>query len=155
VCHRRNAFSSRWRHRRSQKFLFCFIVREFVSVVAKVKTTLLDVMGVVVKRLDDSAVSDCLPIIASAMTRCMPDVDIVVRVAVMQLAMLTMQAASPSAVLDAIVKNVSSRNPRVRQSTIDVVTAALLTHPSNAFDLASLSRTVAHSLIDQKKVSMY
>lgn len=116
---------------------------------------LLNVMGIVVNRLDASAIGVCLPIVASAMTRCMPDVNIVVRVAVMQLAMQTMQAASPSAVLDVIVKNVSSRNPRVRQSTIDIVIAALLTHPSNAFDLAALSRTMAHSLVDQKKVSIH
>ena len=122
-------------------------------IYVQVTTTLLEILSVVVSGLAFPAVS-CLPTVVLAMTRCMPDTNLVVRSAMMRLAMAVMRSAQPSKVIEVVLNNLSSRNPRVRQSSIDVVIAALLTHPSDAFDLAALSRVIARCLVDPKKASL-
>ena len=81
----------------------------------------------------------------------MSDPNMMVRQAVMQLAMRLMQATSPAVVIGILSDNIRHKSPRVRQLTVDIVTAALLTRPRSDFDLPALCGTAAHALVDQKK----
>jgi len=69
----------------------------------------------------------------------------------MQLAVRLMQATSPMVVISILSDNVGHKNPRVRQFTVDIVTAALLTYPRSDFDMPALCGTAAPALVDQKK----
>jgi len=81
----------------------------------------------------------------------MMDQNLMVRQAVVQLVMRLMQATSPVTVIGIMSDNVHHKSPRVRQMTVDLVTAALLTHPRCDFDLPALCGIAVPALVDQKK----
>ena len=61
-----------------------------------------------------------------------------------------MQHVSPWRVLGFLKENIKHRNSRVREETLNVTIASLLTFPSNKFDLPQLTSDVAPALIDPK-----
>jgi len=120
--------------------------------ICQVIVVTLDVIGIVMLRVDARTAKSHVYQVTMFLVPRMSDPNKMVRRAVVQLVMRLMQATSPAIVIDTLSQNVRHRSPRVRQLTVDMVTAALLTRPRNEFDLAALCVGVAvPALVDAKK----
>jgi len=117
-----------------------------------VTSTLLDVVGHVLCRLDKDAVHGSLRHAVSLLICCMMDANIAVQRAVMRLVGHLLNAPSPGALLSLLVDNLAHISSRVRRAVVDVVIVALLTRPAAQLDLPALARIVATALVDRKKV---
>ncbi|XP_023208932.1 TOG array regulator of axonemal microtubules protein 1 isoform X3 [Xiphophorus maculatus] len=62
-----------------------------------------------------------------------------------------MKTTPPQQVLDLIIGNLKHKNSRVREDVLNIVMAALLTHPRKDFDIPKLCFEVAPYLVDNKK----
>ncbi|XP_050988950.1 TOG array regulator of axonemal microtubules protein 1 isoform X3 [Labeo rohita] len=62
-----------------------------------------------------------------------------------------MRMVGPQKVLDLVVAQLKHRNSRVREDAINIITAAMLTHPRKDFDIPGLCLEVAPALADSKK----
>ena len=116
----------------------------------KIITVTLEILGYLVEKLT----FDVKPHIKAVMltiTKRMDDNKIVVRQAIMKVVIQLMHLLSPSAVLSVICENLFHRNSRVRQETLNIIIASLLTFPSYEFDLSELCQTIAHTLVDPKR----
>ena len=120
------------------------------EVSFQIVTMLLDIMRIIVERLGTS-LRDYLKPIISAVTKQMDNSNLMVRKAIMKLAMKLMQILPPNEVLLILCENLSNRNSKIRQETLNVIIASLLKHPSYVFDLALLCQTIANTLIDSKR----
>ena len=116
----------------------------------KITTVTLEILGLLVKRQGPSITAH-LKALVGALSKRMGDNKIVIRQAIMKVVMQLMQVLSPKYVLSVICENLSNRNSRVRQETLNIVIASLLTFPSYDFDLAELCDIVAPTLIDPKR----
>lgn len=111
----------------------------------------LDVIGIVMLHVDSKTAKSHVHQVTMFLIPRMLDPNMMVRRAVMLLAMRLMQATSPVVVINILSDNIGHKNPRVRQLTVDIVTAALLTHPRSDFDLPALCGIAVPALVDQKK----
>lgn len=111
----------------------------------------LEIIEILVDRLGVS-VEDYLRQLSSAVTKQMPETNISVRSLIMRIALHLMQILPPRTVLPFLLENLSHKNFHVRQVTLNVIIASLLTHPSNDFDLGKLCQALVHTLIDPKKL---
>jgi len=111
----------------------------------------LDVIGIVMLHTDSRTAKSHVRQVTMFLIPRMLDANMMVRQSVMLLAMRLMQATSPVIVTDILSDNIRHKSTRVRQLTVDIVTAALLTHPRCDFDLPALCATTVPALIDQKK----
>lgn len=116
----------------------------------KITTVTLEILGLLVDKLNNSVKPHVKPLVL-ALTKRMGDNKIVIRQSVMKVVMQLMHTLSPKPVLNAISDNLSHRNSRVRQETLNIIIASLLTFPSYDFDLGSLCQTIAHTLVDPKR----
>lgn len=116
----------------------------------KITTVTLEILGLLVQRHGPSMKTHLKPLVL-ALTKRMGDNKIVIRQVIMKVVMQLMQVLSPKYVLAAICENLAHRNSRVRQETLNIVIASLLTFPSYDFDLSELCDTVAHTLVDPKR----
>ncbi|KAL4238308.1 hypothetical protein ACF0H5_003020 [Mactra antiquata] len=116
----------------------------------KITTVTLDILCILVDRLGKN-VKQFLKALSSALTKRMGDNKIVVRQAVMKVAIKMMQSHSAKPVLSVICENLQHKNSKVRQETLNIIIAALLTFPSYAFDLPIVCRMVAPTLTDGKR----
>ncbi|XP_016305374.1 protein FAM179B-like [Sinocyclocheilus anshuiensis] len=62
-----------------------------------------------------------------------------------------MRMVGPQKVLDLVVAQLKHRNSRVREDVINIITAAMLTHPRKDFDIPGLCAEAAPALADSKK----
>ncbi|KAM4541446.1 TOG array regulator of axonemal microtubules protein 1 [Fundulus diaphanus] len=62
-----------------------------------------------------------------------------------------MKTVAPQQVLDLVIGNLRHKNSRVREDVLNIVMAAMLTHPRNDFNIPKLCLEVAPSLADSKK----
>ncbi|XP_032403139.1 TOG array regulator of axonemal microtubules protein 1 isoform X3 [Xiphophorus hellerii] len=62
-----------------------------------------------------------------------------------------MKTTPPQQVLDLIIGNLKHKNSRVREDVLNIVMAALLTHPRKDFNIPKLCFEVAPYLVDNKK----
>ncbi|XP_067223821.1 TOG array regulator of axonemal microtubules protein 1 isoform X1 [Chanodichthys erythropterus] len=62
-----------------------------------------------------------------------------------------MRTVAPQRVLELVVAQLRHRNSRVREDAVNIITAAMLTHPRKDFDIAGLCSEVAPSLADSKR----
>ena len=116
----------------------------------KITTVTLEILGLLVEKLNSSVKPHLKPLVL-ALTKRMGDNKIVVRQAVLKVVMQLMHILSPKPVVNAIAENMSHRNSRVRQETLNIVIASLLTFPSYDFDLGSMCQIIAHTLVDSKR----
>lgn len=116
----------------------------------KITTVTLEILGILVQKQGPSMKAYLKPLV-SALTKRMGDNKIVIRQVIMKVIMQLMQVLSAKFVLSAICENLSHRNSRVRQETLNIVIASLLTFPSYDFDLSELCDIVAHTLVDSKR----
>ena len=116
----------------------------------KITTVTLDILGLLVEKLNIHVEPHLKPLIL-ALSKRMGDNKIVVRQSIMKVVRQLMQLLSPKPVLAVICENLSHRNSRVRQETLNIIIASLLTFPSYDFDLGPLCQTIAHTLVDSKR----
>ncbi|KAM9842864.1 TOG array regulator of axonemal microtubules protein 1 [Aulostomus maculatus] len=62
-----------------------------------------------------------------------------------------MKTVAPQQVLDLITGNLKHKNSRVREDVLNIIIAAMLTHPRRDFNISKLCFDVAPSLTDSKK----
>ena len=111
----------------------------------------LDVIGIVMLRVDTRTAKSHVYQVMMFLIPRMSDPNKMVRKAVVQMVMRLMQATSPVVVIGMMSDNVRHKSPRVRQLTVDIVTAALLTRPRNEFNLPALCAVAVPALADPKK----
>ena len=116
----------------------------------KITTVTLDILGLLVEKMHMNIKPHVKPLVL-ALTKRMGDNKIVVRQSVMKVVLQLMHTLSPKPVVHAISENLTHRNSRVRQETLNILIASLLTFPSYDFDLGSLCQTIAPALVDPKR----
>lgn len=117
----------------------------------KTTTVTLEILEILVEKLGQN-VKQFLKPLSSTLAKRMGDNKIVVRQAVMKVAIKMMQSYQAKPVLSVILdSNLSHKNSRVRQETINILIAALLTFPSYDFDLPKICKTIAPLLTDSKR----
>lgn len=116
----------------------------------KITTVTLEILCILVEKLGKN-VKQFLKALSLTLTKRMGDNKIVVRQAVMKVAIKMMQSHSAKPVLSVICENLQHKNSKVRQETLNIIIAALLTFPSYAFDLPVVCQLVAPTLTDSKR----
>lgn len=116
----------------------------------KIITVTLEILYYVVERLGTSVKSYTKNIV-TVLSKRMGDNKVVIRQSVMRVLIKMMQCYSPQLVLTVIFENLTHRNSRVRQETINFIIAALLTFPSYEFDLPNICLVVGPTLTDVKR----
>lgn len=89
--------------------------------------------------------------IAAVTVRALGDSRNVARREYMQVFRQLMRAVGPRAVLELVVAQLRHRNSRVREDAINIITAAMLTHPRKDFDIPRLCAEAAPTLADGKR----
>ena len=116
----------------------------------KIITVSLEILFSVVERLGGN-VKNYVKNIVTVLSKRMGDNKVVIRQSIMRVLIKMMQCYAPQLVLSVIYDNLSHRNSRVRQETINFIIAALLTFPSYEFDLANICQVVGPTLTDVKR----
>ena len=116
----------------------------------KITTVTLEILGILVKTLGRDIGPFLRPILA-ALSKRMDDNKIVTRQAILKVVVQLMQTLTPKPVISAIQQNLSHRNSKVRQETLNIIIASLLMFPSYNFDLGALCKTIAVTLVDPKR----
>ena len=117
----------------------------------RITTVTLEIMGILVQKLQ----LDIRPILEQlihALSKRMEDNKKAVHQALMKVVIQLMHVLSSKPVLKVLCENLKNRHSRVRQETLNLVIAALLTFPSCDFDLAWLCKAIAPTLVDQKRL---
>lgn len=89
--------------------------------------------------------------IAAVTVRALGDSRSVARQEYMSVFQQLMRAVGPQRVLDLLLSQLRHRNSRVREDAINIITAAMLTHPRKDFDIPSLCLEAAPALVDSKR----
>ncbi|XP_052385877.1 TOG array regulator of axonemal microtubules protein 1 isoform X2 [Carassius gibelio] len=89
--------------------------------------------------------------IVSVTVRALGDSRSVTRLEYMNVFRQLMRTVGPQKVLDLLVCQLKHRNSRVREDVINIITAALLTHPRKDFDIPGLCVEAAPALADSKR----
>ena len=116
----------------------------------KITTVTLEILNILVEKLGQN-VKQFLKPLSSTLAKRMGDNKIVVRQAVMRVAIKMMQSYQPKPVLAVIFEHVHHKNSRVRLDTVNIIIAALLTFPSYDFDLPRICQVIAPALCDSKR----
>ena len=116
----------------------------------KIITVTLEILGYLVEKLTFD-VEPHIKAVVLAITKRMDDNKIVVRQAIMKVVIQLMHLLKPKDVLSVISENLYHKNSRVRQETLNIIIASLLTFPSYEFDLSDLCQMIAHTLVDPKR----
>ncbi|XP_033734245.1 TOG array regulator of axonemal microtubules protein 1-like isoform X1 [Pecten maximus] len=116
----------------------------------KITTVTLEILNSLVEKLGTN-VKQFLRPLSNILAKRMGDNKIVVRQAVMRVATKMMQSYQAKPVLAVLCENLQHRNSRIRQETLNIVIAALLTFPSYDFDLPKICQVVAPVLTDSKR----
>ncbi|KAM9294296.1 TOG array regulator of axonemal microtubules protein 1, partial [Gastrophryne carolinensis] len=110
----------------------------------------LDVLNSLVANLGGGVRDYLRPLVASTV-KLLGDGKATVKQEYMKIYMGLMKGAGPSRVLSALLQNLGHKNSRVREEVVNVCIAALLTYPSEDFDLPLLASEIAPCLVDGKR----
>ena len=116
----------------------------------KITTVTLEIFCILVDKLN-VGIKPFMKSVLAALTKRMGDNKIVVKQAILKVVMKSMQILSPQPVLIMVCENLNHRNSRVRQETINLCIASLLTFPSYDFELGQLCQIVSPTLVDSKR----
>ena len=117
----------------------------------KIQISTLEILSLLVDKLQVKMKHHLKPMIL-ALTKRMGDHKIVIRQIIMRVIVKQlMHVLSPKPVLNVVCDNLSHKNSKVRQETLNIVIASLITFPSDYFDKAFLCQAIAHTLLDQKR----
>ena len=130
--------------------LFALLLEFLDDVNFKIGVTSLQIIGLLVAKLG-VGVRPVLKPLLLALSNKLGDNKIVIRQENMKVLMQLMQILSPKAVLSVLTSNLQHRNSRVREETVNVFIAALLTFPSSDFNLPDLTNAIAPALVDSKR----
>ena len=109
----------------------------------------LQVINLLIKKLDYN-VEKYSKHIACAALKTLGDTRTVTRNEYMNVFLQLMRSVGPQKVLDLVLGHLRHKNSRVREDVINIITAAMLTHPRKEFNIPSLCLEVAPSLADSK-----
>ena len=115
----------------------------------KVNLSCLQLFGAIIDKLG-TEIEPVLDQLVNVLGSKLGDNKNVIKQTNMQVFKKLMQNVSPRKVLCVLKGNIKHRNSRVREETLNVIIASLLTFPSNKFDLPQLTNDVAPALIDPK-----
>ena len=115
----------------------------------KVNLSCLQLFGAIIDKLG-TEIEPVLELLVNVLGSKLGDNKNVMKQTNMQVFQKLMQNISPKKVLSILKGNIKHRNSRVREETLNVIIASLLTFPSNKFDLPQLTSYVAPALIDPK-----
>ncbi|XP_069493592.1 TOG array regulator of axonemal microtubules protein 1 isoform X2 [Ambystoma mexicanum] len=110
----------------------------------------LEVLNLLVDNLNQSAEQYLRPVI-SATVKVLGDNKTVIRQEYMKTYMRLMKVVGPQMVLCFLLEHIKHKQSRVREEVVNVTIAALLTYPSEDFNLSQLARDIAPSLVDGKR----
>ncbi|XP_030640972.1 TOG array regulator of axonemal microtubules protein 1 [Chanos chanos] len=110
----------------------------------------LQVINILVQKLDHSVDKYCKQIVFVAL-KTLGDTHTVTRNEYMNVFRQLMRIVGPQKVLDLVIGHLRHKNSRVREDVINIITAAMLTHPRKDFNIPSLCFEVAPYLADSKK----
>ncbi|CAL8291285.1 unnamed protein product [Gadus morhua 'NCC'] len=110
----------------------------------------LQVINVLIHKLD-SNVDQYFRQIALVAVKALGDTRTVTRTEYMNLFRQLIGTAGPQRVLDVLVGSLSHKNSRVREDVLNIITAAMLTHPRREFNIPKLCSEVAPCLADGKR----
>lgn len=130
--------------------LFALLFGFLDDVNFKIGVTSLQIIGLLVAKLGVNVRPVLKPLLL-ALSNKLGDNKIVIRQENMKVLMQLMQILSPNAILSVLTANLQHRNSRVREETVNVFIAALLTFPSSDFNLPDLTNAIAPALVDSKR----
>ncbi|XP_028409704.1 TOG array regulator of axonemal microtubules protein 1-like isoform X3 [Dendronephthya gigantea] len=129
---------------------FISVLKELVNDSNfKVNLSCLQLFGAIIDKLG-AKVEPVLEILVNVLCSKLGDNKNVMKQTNMQVFKKLMQNVSPKRVLEVLKGNIKHRNSRVREETLNVIIASLLTFPSNTFDLPQLTNDIAPALLDPK-----
>lgn len=115
----------------------------------KVSLSCLQLFGTIIDKLG-TKIEPTLELLVNALGSKLGDNKNVIKQTTMQVFKKLMQNVSPEEVIRFLEGNLKHRNSRVREEALNVIIAALLTFPSNKFDLPQITSYVAPALVDPK-----
>ncbi|RMX50084.1 hypothetical protein pdam_00002933 [Pocillopora damicornis] len=130
--------------------LFALLLGFLDDVNFKIGVTSLQIIGLLVAKLG-VGIRPVLKPLLLALSNKLGDNKIVIRQENMKVFMQLMQILSPKSVLTVLTSNLQHRNSRVREETVNVFIAALLTFPSSDFNLPEVTNAIAPVLVDSKR----
>uniref|UniRef100_T1IXN3 TOG domain-containing protein n=1 Tax=Strigamia maritima TaxID=126957 RepID=T1IXN3_STRMM len=89
--------------------------------------------------------------VLNALSRYLADSKLTIRCGCIRALMQLMQSVSPMPIVTMVLGNLQHKSSRMREETINLITAALLTFPSYEFDMAALCGAVAPMILDPKR----
>ncbi|KAF7654329.1 hypothetical protein LDENG_00071020 [Lucifuga dentata] len=133
-------------------------IKEFINFISrllddsnfKVLFGTLQALNLLIQKLDSSADKYFKQIVLVAL-RALGDTRTVTRNEYMNVFRQLMKTAGPQHVLDLVIDNLRHKNSRVREDVLNIIIAALLTHPRNDFNIPKLCFEVAPYLTDGKR----
>ncbi|XP_061700492.1 TOG array regulator of axonemal microtubules protein 1-like isoform X2 [Syngnathoides biaculeatus] len=110
----------------------------------------LQVLNLLIQKLDANFHKYFKQIILVAV-KALGDTRTIARNEYMNMFRLMMKTVGPQQVLDLVICNLKHKNSRVREDVLNIIIAAMLTHPRNEFNIPRLCFEVAPYLVDSKR----
>lgn len=110
----------------------------------------LQVINLLVQKLDYNVEKYCKQIVVVAL-KTLGDTRAITRTEYMNVFRQLMRIVGPQKVLDLVIGHLKHKNSRVREDVLNIITAAMLTHPRKDFNIPSLCFEVAPYLADSKR----
>ncbi|XP_037098121.1 TOG array regulator of axonemal microtubules protein 1-like isoform X4 [Syngnathus acus] len=110
----------------------------------------LQVLNIFIERLDTS-IHKYIKQIALVAVKALGDTRTIARNEYINMFRLMMKHVAPQQVLDLVICNLKHKNSRVREDVLNIIIAAMLTHPRKEFNIPKLCFEVAPSLADSKR----
>ncbi|XP_061751477.1 TOG array regulator of axonemal microtubules protein 1-like isoform X6 [Nerophis ophidion] len=110
----------------------------------------LQVLNLLIRRLDTSIDKYVKQIVLVAL-KALGDPCTIARNEYMNIFQQMMKTVAPQQVLDLVIGNLKHKNSRVREDVLNIIIAAMLTHPRKEFNIPNLCFEVAPYLADSKK----
>ncbi|XP_023258521.1 TOG array regulator of axonemal microtubules protein 1 isoform X1 [Seriola lalandi dorsalis] len=116
----------------------------------KVLYSTLQILNLLIQRLDTSADKYFKQLVLVAL-KALGDTRAITRNEYMNVFRQLMKTVAPQQVLDLVICNLKHKNSRVREDVLNIIMAAMLTHPRKDFNIPKLCFEVAPYLADSKK----
>lgn len=116
----------------------------------KVLYVTLQVLNLLIQKLDTSVDKYMKQLVLVAL-KALGNARIITRTEYMDVFRQLMNSVTPQKVLDLIIGHLQHKNSRVREDVINIIMAAILTHPRNDFNIPKLCFEVAPYLADSKR----
>lgn len=116
----------------------------------KVLYSTLQVLNVLIQKLDTSVYKFIKQLVLVAL-KALGDTRAITRNEYMNVFRQLMKTVAPQQVLDLVIGHLKHKNSRVREDVLNIIMAAMLTHPRKDFNISKLCFEVAPYLADSKR----